>query len=505
MFFPQVTLIIAVTEQNYLGVVQRQGIKNTISSYLGIVLGFVSLIIIQPKFLQPEEIGLARVLFAFSTLVASIIPLGVTNVTIKYFPFFKNEKQGHHGFLGYVLLFTLVGFLITAAVLFAFKSYFVTQYVQESPLFTEYYNYIFPFSLFLAFATVVTTYLTSLYKTTVPSYLNDIYTRAAYILLVVVYYFGYISLPQFVIGYVGIYGLQLLLLLLYLTKEDSPSLVIEWNFFQQQGLKEMVSFGLLLSLSTMAALGLKTLDSIILSKYSGLHVVGIYTIAAFIPTIIETPLNALDRVIIARVAHAVAEKDNDALRDAYYKSVKYLSVIGGLLFVGINCNILYLMNMIGKGYEQGTMVVWIISIGSLINMLAGSNNAILIYAMKQWQAVVFMLSLVVVSFLVNVFMIPRFGMLGAAYSSAITAFLFAAIKLLMINRTYGLQPYNLHTIKVLLIILFCLGLDYMLPVFTSDIANLLLHGSVVGTAFLVLVYALKLLPELHRYLPWEKR
>jgi hypothetical protein len=96
-------------------------------------------------------------------------------------------------------------------------------------------------------------------------------------------------------------------------------------------------------------------------------------------------------------------------------------------------------------------------------------------------------------------------MMGAAWSSAITAFLFAAIKLLMINRTYGLQPYNLHTVKVLLIILFCIGLDYVLPVFSSDIANLLLHGTVVGSAFLALVYALKLLPEFHSYLPWEKK
>ena len=61
-----------------MGIIQRQGIKNTISSYAGILLGFVSLIIIQPKFLKPEEIGLARVMFAFSTLIASFIPIGVT-------------------------------------------------------------------------------------------------------------------------------------------------------------------------------------------------------------------------------------------------------------------------------------------------------------------------------------------------------------------------------------------------------------------------------------------
>lgn len=487
-----------------MGVVQRQGIKNTISSYLGILLGFASLIVIQPKFLKPEEIGLARVLFAFSTLVASFIPLGVTNVTIKYFPFFKNEHKGHHGFLGYVTLFTLLGFTITAGVLFLFKDLIVARYSAESPVFAAYYNYIFPFSLFLAFATVITTYLTSLYKTTVPSYLNDIYTRAAYIAVIFVYYFGYISLNQFIAAYVGIYGLQLLLLVFYMTQVDTPSLNIDWPAYRQKGLSEMISFGLLLSLSTVAALGLKTLDSILLGKFSGLHTVGIYTIAAFIPTIIETPLNALDRVVAARVAQATAEEDSNGLKDVYYKSVRYLSVIGGLLFVGVNCNILFLMNLIGKDYQGGSHVVWIISIGSLVSMLSGSNNAILIYAMKQWQAVIFMLALVVVSFLVNISLIPMLGMEGAAWSSAITAILFAGIKLLMINKAYGLQPYNMHTVKVIIIIAVCLAVNYFLPVVSSDILNLVIHGSVAGTLFLSMVYAFKLLPEFHNYLPWEK-
>src|ERR1043165_4815783 len=111
-----------------MGVIQRQGIKNTVSSYFGIVIGFVSLLIIQPKFLKPEEIGLVRVLFAFSTLIASFIALGVSSMSIKYFPIFKDEKTGHHGFLGFVLLFPIVGFIITALVLIVFKDFIIAQY-----------------------------------------------------------------------------------------------------------------------------------------------------------------------------------------------------------------------------------------------------------------------------------------------------------------------------------------------------------------------------------------
>ena len=49
-----------------MGVIKRQGIKNTIATYIGFVIGFVNLIIIQPNFLSKEELGLTRVLYSFA-------------------------------------------------------------------------------------------------------------------------------------------------------------------------------------------------------------------------------------------------------------------------------------------------------------------------------------------------------------------------------------------------------------------------------------------------------
>ncbi len=488
-----------------MGVIQRQGIKNTISSYAGILLGFISLIIIQPKFLKPEEIGLARVLFAFSSLISTFIPIGVNNLTIKYFPHFRNREKSHYGFFGFMLLFPLIGFLVSTVGLVVFKEFIIAQYRKESPLIIDYFNYIFPFSFFLAFGSVITTYLISLFKTTVPSYLNDVYARAGYIVLVVAYYFHWLTLPQFMGGYVGVYAVQLLLLIIYLVKIDSPSLKIDWSFFKKQGMREMVTFGLLLSFASIAAIGLKTLDSVLIGKFLPLSFVGIYTIASFIPTIIETPLNALDRIVTAKVAHAVVENDMDDVKDVYYKSVKYLSLIGGLLFVGINCNITFLLALVGKAYEQGIQVVWIISIGSLISMFGGANTSIIFYSSKYWQGALLLLLLVIITFINNMLLIPRFGINGAAMSTAISSLLYTAIKFFIIHRKFKFQPYNVDTIKVIGLITLCVGLNFLLPVFDSAILNIALRSSVLGSIYLLLTYLLKLVPEFHGYLPWGKK
>jgi O-antigen/teichoic acid export membrane protein len=488
-----------------MGVIQRQGIKNVLSSYSGILIGFVSLLIIQPHFLKPEEIGLARVLFAFSTLMSTIIPFGITNVTIKYFPAFKNPKNGHNGFLGFILLALCIGFILSAIGLFVFREFIIAQYRRESPLVIYYYNYIFPFSFFLALISVLTNYLIALFKSTVPSYLNDVGTRLAYITLILLYFFHYLTLPQFIGGYVGIYAVQSMVLVFYLVKVDRPSLIIDWNFVKKQDYPEMLRFGLLLSTATLAALGLKSLDVIFLGKFKPLNFAGIYTIAAFIPTIIEAPLNALDRIVTGAVAHSHAGGKNEELKSVFYKSVKYLSLIGGLLFVGVNTNIIYLLNLVGQSYTQGVEVVYIISLGSLITMFGGSSNALLIYTSKPWQGAVMLLGLVVVTIICNMLLIPLLGMNGAALSTAISALLFTAGKSYLNYRRLGFWPYDSLTIKVLGIILLCFAINYFLPVLHSDVLNIALRSALLGGVYLALVYGLRLVPEFHKYLPWERK
>jgi hypothetical protein len=55
-----------------MGVIQRQAIKNFFTTYLGIAIGFVSLIWIQPNFLSKEQLGLTRLIYSFSMLVAML-------------------------------------------------------------------------------------------------------------------------------------------------------------------------------------------------------------------------------------------------------------------------------------------------------------------------------------------------------------------------------------------------------------------------------------------------
>ena len=85
------------------------------------------------------------------------LPLGVGNITIKYFPYFKNSEQGHHGFLGLILLFTFIGAMFVGLVLIMLKSTFVAFYSKDSSLFIHYFNLVLPIAISISIGALFST------------------------------------------------------------------------------------------------------------------------------------------------------------------------------------------------------------------------------------------------------------------------------------------------------------------------------------------------------------
>lgn len=487
-----------------MGIIQRQGIQNTIITYIGIFIGFLNLIVIQPFFLTPEEIGLTRVLFSFSSLLSVLFPLGVGHITIRYFPHFRDKEKGHHGFFGLVLFIPLAGYVAMGLALFFLRGFFISQYQQESPLFSEYFDFVFPLSFALGIITVLNVYAYALFKTSVPSLLNDVLTRLFSIIVIALYFLKWISFEQFIILFVAVYFFQLVILLLYIYKIDMPSLKINFSMLKQHNPTEILQYGLLLSVASIASLGLKYLDSIMIAKYLPLAQVGIYTIAVFIPTVIEAPLNALDKISTTKIASALASKNLLEVEEIYYRSSRYMLLLGGLLFLMINVNISYLLEFLPKEYSEGKMVVLIVSISALLSMACGANTA-MIYNSEYYKYGVFLLVFLALSaFIFNMIFIPIYGIEGAAFATALSAVFYALLRIIFIAFKYKLQPLDLKSVKTFILVGACFLLNFFLPEVQNIYLNISIHSAIVISVYVVAVYLLKIVPEFHRYIPFIK-
>ncbi len=488
-----------------MGIIQKQGIQNTIITYLGIIIGFVNLIIIQPFLLSKEEVGLIRVLFSFSSLVAIIVPLGITNITIRYFPVFRNKETGHYGFLGFVLLFPIAGAIIIFCLLSIFKQAIIGQYIENSKLFTDYFNYVLPLSIILGFISVLNTFCFSLFETTVPSLLNDVANKILTIVVISIYFLKWIDLDWFIFLYISIFFLQLVLLMFFLFKIDKPRFKVDRVYLKEKNVMTMLRYGFLLSLASFAGLGMKFLDSIMIGKYMHIEFVGIYSIVAFIPTVIEAPLYSLDKIAYTKLSHALTNNNHNEVKEIYYKSSRYLFLIGGALFLFVNVNIADLLSFLPKDYSKGINVVLIISIGTLINMAGGSNGSI-IFSSKYYKLGGYLLIfLAVMAFGLNMLFIPRWGIEGAAVATTLTVFAYALMRYLIIYNGFKLQPLDNTMFRILVLISIGMVLNYMLPSTHFAIINIIYRSTIILGAYIFGTYYLKIIPEFHSYIPFLKK
>lgn len=495
-----------------MGIIQRQGIRNSIITYTGILLGAISLIIIQPRFLTKEEIGLTRILFSFSALVANFMPLGVNATVFKYFPYFRDRDQRHHGFFGFMLLFPLMGYIIIAALLYIFKGYVISHYIDQSRLFIDYFYYVFPLTFFITFINVLTAYSYSLFRTSVPLLINDVFVRIGSVVVFTLYFIHWIDRDQLIMFFVGVYGVQFVTLIFYIFYEDRPSLRINWSKYQEHTPYIMFKYGLFMSLSGLSSLGLKYMDTLMLGTYkpreaslNALDIVGIYSIAAFVAAFVEAPMNALDKIIVPKLAEGWKNNDMEDIRQIYYKSAKYLLVIGGLLFLLININIDSLFQLIpDKDYSLAKGVILIISCGTLVNMGTGNSDGLLWTSRKYKILTWLLLGLLIIAYVNYRIFIPLFGMEGAAFATALSATIYNFTKYFMIWRYYHLQPFTVDTLKVIAVILFTGALVYWVPSVHNPFADVAIRSSLIGIIFAILIYVLRIVPEFHHLIPFLK-
>ena len=182
-----------------MGIVKNQAYKNTAISYLGIVIGYVNLVLLYPAYLTTEQIGLFQLLIGMSMLYSLVGAFGIPSIVARYFPFYRTDDKMHHSFLHWVAIFSLIGFIVSTLLFFIFKDIIIANYISKSPLFVRYYNFLIPLTFFTVFFNILESFGKAIYQTVYSGFLREILLR---ILTTVAIYFlslGFINFTEFII------------------------------------------------------------------------------------------------------------------------------------------------------------------------------------------------------------------------------------------------------------------------------------------------------------------
>ncbi|MBR2167875.1 MAG: oligosaccharide flippase family protein, partial [Paludibacteraceae bacterium] len=70
-----------------MGQIAKQSFRDTVVTYLGVAIGFVTTFFVITRFLSAEEIGLARVLIDAAVLFVGLAQLGTNASIVRFFPY----------------------------------------------------------------------------------------------------------------------------------------------------------------------------------------------------------------------------------------------------------------------------------------------------------------------------------------------------------------------------------------------------------------------------------
>jgi O-antigen/teichoic acid export membrane protein len=488
-----------------LGVVKKQGLINTVWVYLGTLIGFVSLLFIQPKFLTKDELGLTRLILSYGSVLSILFSFGISAVTVKYLPKVLGKEHRHRGFFGFIITYTLLSILIGLALLYGFKGFIFSFYKESAQAFNENFQFVILLTIINAFILGFNSYCIALLKTTVPSFLNDVVTRVLFIFIIMLHFWGYLNLTEFLLAFCLTYGVQCLCLLIYIFTIDSPGFRIDSKHINASiGFKPIVRYGIIITLTAINSVSLKYIDQMFVGRIS-LGDVGVYSVAAFIGLMIEIPLTALERVAGPSIAHALANNNLEEVKTTYYRSARFLLILGGWLFIMIAANLNPLLSFLPVDYQSSQWITFFISIGALINMATGINYPILVNSDKYIWGSVFMVSLILMTIIGNILLIPYLGVLGAAITTCIASIINNYLKFRFIKRRFQLQPFDLKTLYIFILILSLAGLTLFTQFKTSPFLLIPCQTLFFSALYFGILISFRWGSDLYIYLPAKIR
>ncbi|HEX7014866.1 MAG TPA: polysaccharide biosynthesis C-terminal domain-containing protein [Cyclobacteriaceae bacterium] len=478
----------------------RQSILTSIVSYAGVAIGYVNLLYLYPRFLDPEQIGLLRTIVDAALLLAPFAQGGLAQTILRFLPYFTTNKDKGHGFINLVLLLSICGYGIFLSLFLIFRGPLLGFFSDNASVVANYTLLILVLTFVVMVITLLEFYSRALMKLVFPSLLREVGLRLLQALLVTLYFLDVISFEQLLTGTVVIYLVALGALVVYLATGGHLGPGLTFRSIAAERKKEIFSYSTLSLLTSGSMILIGKLDSLMVAGLAGLAANAIYTTAFYMATVIEIPKRAISQTSATLIARAFALHDITDVRTIYQKSALNQFIIGALLLIGIWANLDNIFALMPKGevFGAGAVVVIWVGLAKLLDMAFGPNSEVIVMSRYYWFNMVTLILLAVLVVVSNTYLIPRYGITGAAYGTALSLALFNVMKWIFVWFTLRIQPFTRAFITVTLIATGVALLNTWLPSAPNVITDMIYRSAAITLVYGGLILATRSSAEVEK-------
>lgn len=233
---------------------------------------------------------------------------------------------------------------------------------------------------------------------------------------------------------------------------------------------------------------LAQIDKVLIGAYINVKQVGIYSVAMAIVAFVPVALQSVNQIFSPTIADLHARGEQALLARLFQTLTKWIL---GLTLPLATVVIVFskpLMQMFGRDFEAGWIVLVIGTLGQLINCAVGSVGYLLLMSGNQKRLVKIQMVMATVVVVLNVALIPALGIMGAAIASAVTNALSNLWYLREVKNVLHMSPYNRGYSRLIPAVLSAIGVALLIRMLSpSAVPGWLIIGGAIGFCYLALV------------------
>lgn len=477
-----------------MGIIIKQSFRNLVSTYIGIVIGAVNTLVFYPFFFEQKYYGLAAYLLTAANLFWPFMALGAQNAIIKFFSFYKTKKEKDQ-LLSLALIIPLVFGLILGGLGSLFYPYILGYFEGGNELVQPYAWLIFVIAISSAYFEIFFSWNKVFLKSSFGNFMKEVFHRLGTSILLLAYYFNLIDIPTFIYSIATVFVLRTFVMMISAFHLYFPKL--EFSFPSNK--KSLIYYSILIFIAGTISVALYDLDKFMIEYFLPIEEVAVYGIPVYIATVIGVPQRAMHQIANPITAQYLNTKNWAALADLYKRSSTNLFLISGLIFVLIISNINQIYEIIPPEYDTGLTIVLLISLVKLVSNIIGNNNSILFNSNYYHYVLVLGVGLILFAILLNYFLIPSYGLEGAAFATFISFFLYDFLKVFFVQKKFSINPFSKQTYKLAVIVFTFTLIFYNFDFNFHPLLNIFIKSTIISATYVPLVICLKTSEEVNDF------
>ncbi|AXT19930.1 polysaccharide biosynthesis protein [Flavobacteriaceae bacterium AU392] len=470
-----------------MGIVLNQSSKNFVVTYLGFGVGAINLLFLYTYFLPNDYHGLVSYILSTAAIMMPILALGTHNTIIKFYSSFRT-RNSINSFLTLMLLFPFLA-IIPIGVIGCFSYEMISNSLsKENEIIKNYVWLIYIAAICFAYFEIFYAWAKVQMKSVFGNFMKEVFHRVGVLLLFIGIYYKWITVDDFIYGVIIIYILRVLIMMGYAFALRRPVL----RFKKITNVSSIIKYSLLIIIAGSVASIILEIDKFMLGQYIVIDNIAFYGIAVYIATVIGVPARSMHQITNPITAKFLNDNDKESLKDLYKKSSINLFIIGGFVFLLITLNINELYTILPEEFRGGVLVVFLIGLAKLIDNLIGNNNAILFNS--NYYRIVLLLGfiLAILAVILNVVLIPVYGIYGAAYATFISIVVYNICKVGFVYIKFKMIPFTLNTFKTIIVLGAFICTFYFWEFTFHPILNIILKSMFISLLYAIIVYRFNL-------------